>query len=113
MEKRLTKEDILNISKNPSFILPRLVGKQMSSQIINELLEYKTIEEKFGIDLVTLVKALDDKNTKYFDDGCESNHILLNFKNKSFICPNGDEYYFKDFGITWALDKKELELEYD
>ena len=75
---------------------------------VGKLGQLEDIEEELGIDLVTLLKALDYKNIKYFDDGCEWHYVQLNYENKSFICPDGAEYYLKDYGKTWALTKEEL-----
>lgn len=55
---RLTKEEIKQCYQFHSQI--REGGKTLLLKVCNELLEYKNIEEKLGIDLITLFKALDN-----------------------------------------------------
>lgn len=95
-----------------------------------ELREYKSIEEKFGIDLITLLKALTNgffaKDVKVYNlRGELSKNQKLDPKylrlNMWYECiewaniwnPMDDlhEYYFKDYGKTWALTREELEEE--
>ena len=90
------------------------------------------IEEENGIDLITLFKALKDGfYIKYNDEIVHifpDKHITINFWYKTinvfippkfFIdCKKGtdylsetidEEYWFKDYGETWALTREELE----
>lgn len=115
---RLTKKELMNAINQPMCFGSRLVGKKMFAQIIEELCEYKSIEEKFGIDLITLFKILEqdwiyrknyypDKIIKCWPKGIEEEGIRV---------LDEDEYYMEDtlvleyeeFGKTWALTKEEL-----
>lgn len=94
--------------------------------ILNKLGQLEDIEERFGIDLITLFKAL--KKGAYFrlldytkptfkKIIIEPYHI--NIKKKyidirrdrlysGFGNTGGHLYYFKDYGKTWALTKEKL-----
>lgn len=101
-------------------------------QCVNKLGQLEDIEDELKIDLITLFKALkdgfyikyNDKIVHIFPD----KHITINFWYKTinvfippkfFIdCKKGannlsetidEEYWFKDYGKTWALTKEELE----
>ena len=103
-------------------------------QCVNKLGQLEDIEEENGIDLITLFKALkdgfyikyNDKIVHIFPD----KHITINFWYKTinvfippkfFIdCKKGtdylsetidEEYWFKDYGKTFALTREELENE--
>lgn len=123
---RLTKEQILNATANKYFIIGgRIYGKKMFAKMTAELLEYKNIEEELGIDLITLFKAL--KNGVFvvsYDEGIVFEEPMLCFNQEintdlyvlDGVChmpPNelckSPNYYFKDYGKTWALTKEELE----
>ena len=87
-----------------------------------QLLEYKKIEDELGIDLITLFKALKNGIWVIFCKGWEpekETSIELNIIEKSlshhwsFLDMNGYDsgttnYYFKDYGKTWALTREEL-----
>ena len=79
-----------------------------------EILErYKNIEEKLGISIATLIKAV--KNGIYdIEDKCYRKVSYIN--SRALICEIDDPYdsykfYFlyKDYGLTWALTREELE----
>ena len=103
-------------------------------QCVNKLGQLEDIEEENGLDLITLFKALkdgfyikyNDKIVHIFPD----KHITINFwyktinvfiPSKFFIdCKKGtdylsetidEEYWFKDYGKTFALTREELENE--
>ena len=90
------------------------------------------IEEENGFDLITLFKALKDGFYIKYNDKIvhilPDKHITINFWYKTinvfippkfFIdCKKGEdylsetideEYWFKDYGETWALTKEELD----
>ena len=100
-------------------------------QCVNKLGQLEDIEEENGVDLITLFKALkdgfyikyNDKIVHIFPD----KHITINFWYKTinvfippkfFIdCKKGtdylsetidEEYWFKDYGKTFALTREEL-----
>ena len=130
---RLTSKDI---NWYNDFVFS-LRNRLITSQEINDSIYYRLklledIEEENGIDLITLFKALkdgfyikyNDKIVHIFPD----KHITINFWYKTinvfippkfFIdCKKGtdylsetidEEYWFKDYGETWALTREELE----
>ena len=118
---RLTKKDLMNTINHTFCSGMRLVGQKMFAQIIDELCEYKTIEEELGIDLITLFSAL--KNGVYYFayDGqlmhdyviLTNNYIDVGAHDKlsySFITfLEKRTLLFTDYGKTWALTKEELE----
>ena len=85
--------------------------------ILNEL---KQIETEFGISLVTLFKALKkgiyQKELHFQHRGThlDRKYLRLNLWDECLewtdIWNGGDvyEYYFSDYGKTWALTKEEL-----
>ena len=118
---RLTKKDLMNTINHTFCSGIRLVGQKMFAQIIDELCEYKTIEEELGIDLITLFSAL--KNgvyyfaydgqlihdyvsliNNYIDAGV---HDKLSYSFMTFL--EKRTLLFTDYGKTWALTKEELE----
>ena len=101
-------------------------------QCVNKLGQLEDIEEENGIDLITLFKALKDGFYIKYNDKIvhilADKHITINFWYKTinvfippkfFIdCKKGtdylsetidEEYWFKDYGETWALTREELE----
>ena len=74
--------------------------------------EYRKIEEELGIDLITLFKALKD-GIYINEDGSVYKDCIKSIEHWSdgwgFI--SNDDYIdmlFKDYGISWALDKEEF-----
>ena len=89
-------------------------NKEPMIKIRNKLFELENIEDKLGIDLITLFKAL--KDGIYFkveDNIYFTNELDLDFKEKvlfEFNEYNDYEIYeLNDYGKTWALTRKELE----
>ena len=82
-----------------------------------KLKSLEDLEEKIGIDFITLFKAL--KNGIYINDGGIVDEIGHIYKEKvksiehwpvwGFTVGDGVEYAFKDRGKTWALDKEEFD----
>lgn len=83
---------------------------------VNKLGKLEDIEEELGIDLITLFKALesgvwykdykDNDKIKFTDD------IEEHKKCKELIVPAKYTIIgllFKDYGVTWALTREELE----
>lgn len=84
--------------------------------------QYKSIEEKLGIDLITLIKvwnAVLQREylwTKYNNELDETNDIEIgdDYNGLVFIYFYWDSgkhltLYLKDYGKTWAFTKEELE----
>ena len=112
---RLTKEDLMNTINNTRCSGIRLVGKKMFAQIIDELYEYKTIEEEIGINLITLFKAL-------IGIWVKSTNGDVYYVGSPYLCFSENEkrelelqfrvedtwYKIKDHGKTWSVNKKVL-----
>ena len=106
---RLTKKGISNLL---------VCNKEYANAMYNKLCQYEDIEEELGIDLVTLFKAFEngvyyklESGTYIKFKGClykKPHKLNVNLKNKSLSSGNYN-YYFKDYGKTWALTKEELE----
>lgn len=95
--KRLTKEELENYRN--TYDKFDGVESNVFEKICNELIEYKSLEEELGIDLITLFKAF--KNGIYY----KGKDNTINF------CKIKESIYvkLKDYGKTWALDRSELE----
>ena len=108
-----------------------ITSSEINDAIYKKLKSLEDLEEENGLDLITLFKALkdgfyikyNDKIVHIFPD----KHITINFWYKTinvfippkfFIdCKKGtdylsetidEEYWFKDYGETWALTREEL-----
>ena len=87
---------------------------------LDQLEEYRKIEEEIGVDFITLVKML--KDGVYINDGGIVDEIGHIYKDQvksiehwpvwGFTAGDDDEMKtlcaFKDRGKTWALDKEEF-----
>ena len=125
-------EKDLELDKNNQWVKNVLKGLKECQQDLDQLEKHRKIEEEIGIDFITLFKAMkdgfyikyNDKIVHIFPD----KHITINFWYKAinvfippkfFIdCKKGadylsktidEEYWFKDYGETWALTREELE----
>lgn len=102
---RLTKK--VSVGYNPA---PQKYG---SRAIYNKLGQLEDIEEELGIDLITLFKA--QTIGFYVKTACGIFPVLLGewrfnlIKKEVHRIKFSSHYYFKDYGITWALTKEELE----
>ena len=125
---RLSKKDVEDCATSvAATIISRTCGKTLTNQIFLELLEYKSIEEQLGIDLVTYFKAMvngvyydaGNKNIKYYKvDGIhyidiDIQHQILDLmyvNSFAYNCYNLEKSLKTyDYGKTWALTKEELE----
>ena len=87
--------------------------------VANKLGQLEDIEEELGIDLITLFKAL--KNGIWFRNVVDNKircsipmcaELELSEKGLSLISMEMDIlFFFKDYGKTWSLDKKDLTKE--
>jgi len=109
-KKEIELDDLYKFANSCSHtFLDRVVGKEMSCKIVNELIQYKKIEEELGIDLITLFKAL--KNGFYTKTARYTGYGMgVSIEKKCLWREEwqDDIYYFKDYGKTWALTKEEL-----
>ena len=99
---------------------------QATSMAHHKLGQLEDIEDELGIDLLTLFKAL--KNGIYLKFGSEKVTGVY-YEHRAILPRHFDKdykgyfidlqlelsinfnFYFKDYGKTWALDKEELENE--
>ena len=82
---------------------------------LDQLEEYRKIEEELGVDLITLFTALENgvwyKDYKDNDKIKFTDDIEENMKCKELIVPAKYTIIglkFRDYGETWALDKEEF-----
>ena len=118
--------------KKFSFLPPKNIAKWKQNyynNIENKLKKLEDIEEEFGIDLITLFKALKDGiYVKTYGCGNSNFNKLIITKKK---CPtlkldykthtklrfeqkfgqHFETYELEDYGKTWALTKEELECQ--
>lgn len=118
---RLTEKDITYITSSANVIeIPDIVeSRKYTGQAIIKLGQLEDIEEEFGIDLITLFKALKDgiwiKQT-IIDKGEIKNLFFFYedvnlYKDCLYACPV--DIYDKrvsvyHYGKTWALTREEL-----
>ena len=88
--------------------------KKHQDDIYNKLSQLEDIEEKLGIDLLTLFKVLKNGTYVYYKKGKKIergviNHFL-NIPNAWYItiCGNDKFYSTKKYGKTWSLVKEDL-----
>ena len=82
---------------------------------LDQLEEYRKIEEELGVDLITLFTALEKgvwyKDYKDNDKIKFTDYIEENMKCKELIVPAKYTIIglkFRDYGETWVLDKEEF-----
>lgn len=106
--KRLAERDYLTQREHNEFL-------NLVKQDFYRLERLEAIEEELGIDLITLFKALKDgiyvieENDNYIvEDNIRS---IENWKDGWGITTNMEnlEFFFSDYGKTWALTREELE----
>ena len=97
----------VNIDEERICFLRNIIEKDL-----DQLEEYRKIEEELGIDLITLFKALKD-GIYINEDGSVYKDCIKSIEHWSdgwgFI--SNDDYIdvlFEDYGISWALDKEEF-----
>ena len=87
--EKLTIQDIKDIIHNKQAIA-RNIGKTVTTKLLNEMLEYKRIEEEIGVDLITL-----------YDKFKSANATL----NKNAAIPH--KIFFALFGRKWSLTRED------
>ena len=115
---KLSKKDITTVIQNTNFLaLQRVVGKECTKQILEEMLEYKKIEEKLGIDLSTYFKYVGSEKAFVKEDNgtIEECYVIGGTLDSIILMPVAFPYgecemkrEFKDYGSKWALNKEEL-----
>lgn len=84
------------------------------NQLKNKVFELKNIEEEFGIDLITLFKAIKNK-IEILDNGPSYTELcdLVYVRNGGsyLFCPISNyKVFVKDYGKTWTLTKKDSKM---
>lgn len=104
--RKLTKEDIL---KFPMTAYGRSIGKQLSAQVVSELLQYKILEEQLGCPLDVVLKAL--KYGIYQEDGGRRKlpFIEYNSGTNKFYFGFGTYCNVEDYKKTWWLKENREE----
>ena len=107
---RLTKKSVEDISGYKP--IEELVLVNNASPIIGKLGQLEDIEDKLGIELAILFKAL-RSGIHIIDDGYPYNDRVDLIYSSSipcgFKCKVSDHcVFFKDYGKTWCLTKEEL-----
>lgn len=84
-------------------------------EVANKLGEHEDIEEKLGIDLITLFKALTDGIWFKYDSSKPIIFVepydVYPTKGSYLRIFNSEILEFKDYGKAWALTREELENE--
>ena len=116
------------LTKKAQFVRNLITGKEIKyisnesdQTCVDKLGALEDIEEELGIDLVTLVKALNGLYYKFRPEDREISKMkvpMLRIINGEYcwICPKWMtttwmSVLVKDYGKTWALTKEELEDE--
>ena len=111
--KEIELDDLYKFANSCSHtFLDRTVGKEMSCKIVNELIQYKKIEEELGIDLIKLIECVRNEKgiwKKDFDGGLINTRCMLAcYFGRWQIYDKENIYDLKDYGKTWALTREEL-----
>lgn len=124
---RLTDEKLTEILAKLTVALHGNILLTDVTEVFMDVLTYKQIEERFGIDLIILHKALTDgfyyidKNGVIHDTRRYLKPVFDAYRKSIEIqeyVDNAGGYFFKntgeyvrlcDYGITWAFTKEELE----
>ena len=100
----------VNIDERRICFLRKIIEKDL-----DQLEEYRKIEEELGVDLITLFTALEKgvwyKDYKDNDKIKFTDYIEENIKCKELIVPAKYTIIglkFRDYGETWVLDKEEF-----
>lgn len=105
---RLTEKDKYGLYVDNNCIVPQ------SNDIITKLGQLEDVEDELGIELLTLIGALENGFYRYRPTAI--NNVIcfiakpkVNMKQKCFTYGSYGKSYFKDYKRTWALTKEELE----
>ena len=107
---RLTEKDITYITSGANVIeIPDIIeGHKYTGQAVIKLGHLEDIEEELGIDLILLFKAINSpiytkSGTQYY---VGFDLIEQDSKGDWYFSTVDGNYYFKDYGKTWALTKE-------
>lgn len=125
MERLTTKDSVMGRKHDLAYGIASSWKKKLKNDryeiienAVDKLGELEDIEEKIGISLETLFKAMEN-GIYYVNDSSSEKEILfakpnrvslLKYKGHYSIWVNHDtEEYFEDYGKTWALEKEKIE----
>lgn len=125
MERLTTKDSVMGRKHDLAYGIANAWKKKLKNDryeiienAVDKLGELEDIEEKIGISLEILFKAME--NGFYYVDNSSSKKEILFSKSVRFsLLKHKDNYtiwaegnkmaYLEDYGKTWALEKEELE----
>ena len=128
---RITKKEIESYNEFVISLGYEYCFGKVDDVMYRKLKSLEDIEEEFGMDLITLFdiyKQLNIKKEIWFKHENETDedlrfinsrryngvYYLIDFKRKAFVETEYEpvhDFYFKDYGKTWALTREELENE--
>lgn len=116
----LEYEKDLEFDKNNQWVKDVLKGLKECQQDLDQLEEHRKIEKELGIDLIILFNALKN-GVWYFDIDDQLIHDYVWLEDNSVYSGHRDKLsfsirsayeeallFFKDYGKTWSLDKKDF-----
>lgn len=108
---RLTKEEILNF---PKTTYGRALGKTIASKVMNELLQYKDLEEQLGCPLDVIIRAVKyGIYIKNIDGDMVNFKCYLYYKNPElgwyFIIVNNGYVPLTDYKVKFWLKEDKIE----
>ena len=123
--KRITKKEgvITQIDKDGNITKNEFIEVIDKDEANRKLYEYENIEEEFGIDLITLFKALKYGVYYYTSEKQLTHDYVWLFNNHIRVCGHNRLSYsfltcfqkqilsFEDYGKTWSIYSENLEDE--
>ena len=115
--ERLTKKEgvITQIDKDGNIIKNDFIEVKDKDEAYKKLCQIEDIEQEFGIDLITLFKAVMNgfwyKN-KYGYHQADDYEYVIDLESNRLVKlyeEDGRIFCFEDYGKDWALTKQELE----
>lgn len=107
--ERLTKKN-----RNYFELYDEEVDDLLLGECYEKLQQYEDVEEKYGIDLLTLIKAVENGFFYYNYNSfnritkAESFLSIIDFESNRLIYDECKSFHFEDYGKEWALTKEEL-----
>ena len=108
---RLTKKDTL---RDNGYAIKNL-SYETTIAVNDKLGQLEDIEEELGIDLITYLRLVivhKNNSLNYIYDKKNNDYEKIkgwDFFDEMKLSYGSENYYFKDYGKTWALSKEELE----
>ena len=116
--KRLTKKEgiITQIDKDGNITKNEFIEVKDKDEAYKKLCQLEDIEEEFGIDLITLFKAVMNgfwyKNQYGYHQVDDYEYVIdLESSRLIQLYEDSEVFYFEDYGKEWALTESELKNE--